>query len=156
MKALLVIVWGIIASALSIQGYFVYSHFFAPQNIVNLLGPGESINVSSVENKIVMGQMAGNRNLAFGVKNIMEEFLQEKDYVINPYAAKKIEIEIVYLDVLKIAYEVSCPFNDAFEFEYEEIKQHPQLQAFKTQKMTIFKNYSLVKIEDLLQARTTT
>lgn len=101
MKALLVIVWGIVASALSIQGYFVYSHFFAPQNIVNLLGPGESINVSSVENKIVMGQMAGNRNLAFGVKNIMEEFLQEKDYVINPYASKKIEIEIVYLDVLK-------------------------------------------------------
>jgi hypothetical protein len=31
----------------------------------------------------------------------MEEFLQEKDYVINPYATKKIEIEIVYLDVLK-------------------------------------------------------
>lgn len=101
MKVLLFVVWSIVASALSIQSYFIYSHFFAPQNIVNLIGPGESINVSSVENKIVMGNLAGNRNLAFGVKNIMEEFLQEKDYVINPYATKKIEIEIVYLDVLK-------------------------------------------------------
>jgi hypothetical protein len=79
-------------SALSIQGVAGKSIFIAP---------GESINVSSVENKVVMGQLAGNRNLAFGVKGIMEEFLQEQDYTINPYAEKKIEIEILYLDVLK-------------------------------------------------------
>jgi hypothetical protein len=87
-------------SALSIQGIAIYNHFVNPGKNI-FYTPGESINVSSVENKIVMGSMAGNRNLAFGVKNIMEEFLQEQDYTINPYAEKKIEIEILYLDVLK-------------------------------------------------------
>ena len=101
MKLTIIIVSFIVASAASIQSYFIYSHFFNPALVTNLLAPGESINVSSVQNKIVMGSLAGNRNLAFGVKNILEEFLQEKEYVINPYAEKKIEIEILYLDMLK-------------------------------------------------------
>lgn len=93
MKLLIVTAYCIVMSALSIQAVGVYNHFFN--------APGESINISSVENKVVMGQLAGNRNLAFGVKGIMEEFLQEQDYTINPYAEKKIEIEILYLDVIK-------------------------------------------------------
>jgi hypothetical protein len=100
MKLVLVTVYCIVMSALSIQGIAIYNHFVNPGKSI-FTAPGESINVSSVENKIVMGSMAGNRNLAFGVKNIMEEFLQEQDYTINPYAEKKIEIEILYLDVLK-------------------------------------------------------
>ena len=100
MKLVLVTVYCIVMSALSIQGIAIYNHFVNPGKNI-FYTPGESINVSSVENKIVMGSMAGNRNLAFGVKNIMEEFLQEQDYTINPYAEKKIEIEILYLDVLK-------------------------------------------------------
>jgi hypothetical protein len=48
-----------------------------------------------------MGQLAGNRNLAFGVKNIMEEFLQEGGYDISDDASKEIKIELLYLDVLK-------------------------------------------------------
>lgn len=100
MKLLLVTVYCIVMSALSIQGVAIYNHFVNPGKSI-FTGPGESINISSVENKVVMGQLAGNRNLAFGVKGIMEEFLQEQDYTINPYAEKKIEIEILYLDVIK-------------------------------------------------------
>lgn len=100
MKLLLVTVYCIVMSALSIQGVAIYNHFVNPGKSI-FAAPGESINISSVENKVVMGQLAGNRNLAFGVKGIMEEFLQEQDYTINPYAEKKIEIEILYLDVIK-------------------------------------------------------
>ena len=100
MKLVLVTVYCIVMSALSIQGVAIYNHFVNPGKSI-FTTPGESINVSSVENKVVMGQLAGNRNLAFGVKGIMEEFLQEQDYTINPYAEKKIEIEILYLDVIK-------------------------------------------------------
>lgn len=100
MKLVLVTVYCIVMSALSIQGVAIYNHFVNPDKSI-FPGPGESINVSSVENKVVMGQLAGNRNLAFGVKGIMEEFLQEQDYTINPYSDKKIEIEILYLDVIK-------------------------------------------------------
>lgn len=100
MKVYLIFMYCLVLSALSIQAYGIYNHFVNPnKNIFTTVE--ESINVGLVENKIVMGSLAGNRNLAFGLKNILEEFLQEKDYLINPYAEKKIEIEILYLDMIK-------------------------------------------------------
>ncbi len=82
----------IVGSSLAIQAVYIYKHFTTPDN---------PIKVAPVNNRIVMGQMAGNRNLAFGVKNIMEEFLQEEGYDINDDADKEIKIELLYLDVLK-------------------------------------------------------
>jgi hypothetical protein len=60
--------------------------------------------LSSIENKIQIGQMKGNRNLTFGFKNILLEFLQDKDYQLVDDCAsanRKIEVEILFLDVLK-------------------------------------------------------
>ena len=42
----------------------------------------KSVYVDKVENKVVIGKLANNRNLAFGAKNIFQEILQDKDYVI--------------------------------------------------------------------------
>ena len=50
--------------------------------------------------------MAGNRNLAFGVKNILEEVLQDKDYYLSDDASTKIQIEFLYFDVKKNALQV--------------------------------------------------
>lgn len=61
----------------------------------------QEIWVDAVTNKIQIGSLAGNRNLEFGVRNIIEEFLQEKDYDLNPESKSKVSVEIVYLDVLK-------------------------------------------------------
>lgn len=61
----------------------------------------KKISVSSVTNKVVIGSLAGNRNLEFGVKSIIEEALQDKEYELDPNASLKISAEIVYLDVLK-------------------------------------------------------
>lgn len=61
----------------------------------------KEIYVESVSNKIQVGNLAGNRNLEFGLRNILEEFLQEKDYDLNPESKSKVAVEIVYLDVLK-------------------------------------------------------
>ena len=46
-------------------------------------------------------QSCWNRNLEFGIRNILEEFLQEKDYDLNPESKSKVSVEVVYLDVLK-------------------------------------------------------
>lgn len=56
--------------------------------------------VEGVENQVKIGKLAGNRNLAFGVKNILEEYLQEKGYDLAPDAQYKLKVNIVYLDVL--------------------------------------------------------
>ncbi len=59
------------------------------------------IDVSSVTNRVVVGSVAGNRNIEFGVKNMIEEVLQEKEYELDTSATLKLTAQIVYLDVLK-------------------------------------------------------
>jgi hypothetical protein len=56
--------------------------------------------LDSVENKIKIGKMAGNRNLAFGIKNILEEYLQEKEIDLTDKASQSLKVEIIFLDVL--------------------------------------------------------
>jgi hypothetical protein len=67
----------------------------------------EHIYVEKVTNKVVVGKLAGNRNLEFGVKNILEEYAQEKGYDLTPDAENKLRVEIVYLDVLTTKKNVS-------------------------------------------------
>jgi hypothetical protein len=69
--------------------------------------PQQDIWIESVTNKIQIGNLAGNRNLEFGVRNIVEEFLQEKDFELNPDSKTKLSIELVYLDVLKTKSNIS-------------------------------------------------
>lgn len=70
----------------------------SPENI--WYNAEEHIWVESVENKVKVGKLAGNRNLAFGVKNVLEEALQEKGLDLAPSATQKLKVEIIYLDVL--------------------------------------------------------
>ena len=94
----------IVMSALSIQAAWTTLVFMNPEKAreISLGKTDDGIFVSSVTNKVVMGSLAGNRNLEFGVKNILEEFMvEDKDLTLNPYANRTIEVEILYLDVLK-------------------------------------------------------
>lgn len=59
----------------------------------------QDINIASIKNNIQIGALANNRELIFGVKNILEEAVQQKGYEINPNAEKSIDIEILYFDV---------------------------------------------------------
>jgi hypothetical protein len=61
----------------------------------------ETIKIEEVTNNIVMGPFAGNRNLAFGVKNILEEIIQDKDYYLDDNSPKSIKVELLYFDVKK-------------------------------------------------------
>ena len=75
----------------------------------------EHIYVEKVTNKVVVGKLAGNRNLEFGVKNILEEYAQEKGYDLTPDAENKLRVEIVYLDVLTTKKNVSVFHKDEQE-----------------------------------------
>ena len=59
----------------------------------------QDIYISSVKNNIQLGALANNRELGFGLKNILEEAIQQKGYDINPKAEKSIDVEILYFDV---------------------------------------------------------
>lgn len=60
-----------------------------------------SVAIGMVTNKVKIGPVAGNRKLEFGVRNIVEEVLQDKNYDIDHASDIRIDIDIVYLDVLK-------------------------------------------------------
>ena len=59
------------------------------------------IDIEKITNSIKIGKLAGNRNLAFGVRNVLEEYLFEVGYDLNPNASLKLQVELVFLDVLK-------------------------------------------------------
>jgi uncharacterized lipoprotein YajG len=59
----------------------------------------ETIKIDEVKNNIVMGPQAGNRDLAFGVQNILEEVIQEKGYELDPNSTKVLKVELLYFDV---------------------------------------------------------
>ena len=67
----------------------------------NIWYQAPTVSIGTITNKVKLGPVAGNRKLEFGVKNILEEVLQDKGYDIDNSSEKKIDVEIVYLDVLK-------------------------------------------------------
>jgi uncharacterized lipoprotein YajG len=75
----------------------------------------QDIYVDSITNRIQIGSLAGNRNLEFGIRNIVEEFLQDKDYDIDPASPNKLKIEIIFLDVLTTKKNISVIHNNTEE-----------------------------------------
>jgi hypothetical protein len=108
-----------VMSALATQLYFVYLEITGQDNrireIVNHVtvtfdgtfknspeniwyNAEEHIYVQNVTNLVKVGKLAGNRNLEFGVKNVLEEYLQDKGYDITPEAQFYLDVDILYLD----------------------------------------------------------
>jgi len=61
----------------------------------------QEVQIGTVENKIVIGDLAGNRNFAFGVKNVLEEVVQDAGYDLNPNSTTIINVELLFFDVKK-------------------------------------------------------
>lgn len=69
----------------------------------------EPIFVEKVVNSVQIGPLTGNKNLAFGVKNILQELVQETNSLVettdeNPLVLKT---EIVYFDILNTSSNIS-------------------------------------------------
>jgi len=61
----------------------------------------QEVQIGDVTNKIKLGELAGNRDLAFGVKNILEEVVQDAGYDLNPNSPLTITVDILFFDVKK-------------------------------------------------------
>ena len=77
----------------------------SPENI--LYKASDHIWVESVTNEVKIGKLAGNRKLEFGVKSILEEYLQDKGYNLSSSAPNKLSVQIIYLDVLTTKKNIS-------------------------------------------------
>ena len=54
-----------------------------------------------VNNKIVYGDLAGNRDLSFGVKNILDELVQDAGYDLYDDSEHVLVVDILYFDVVR-------------------------------------------------------
>jgi uncharacterized lipoprotein YajG len=72
------------------------------------------VSVNTVKNSVRMGPMTGNLNLTMGVKNIIQEVLQDKGYsLVNKDEADLfVDVEIVYMDQQKTATNISIFHKD--------------------------------------------
>jgi len=77
----------------------------SPENI--MYKAEEHIWVESVTNEVKIGKLAGNRKLEFGVKNILEEYLQERGLDLSSDATQRLKVSIIYLDVLTTKKNIS-------------------------------------------------
>ena len=67
--------------------------------LISSVSIAQEIQIGSIYNKIEIGPLSGNRDLAFGVKNILEEVLQEKGYDLLKESKRVLEVDILYFDV---------------------------------------------------------
>ena len=58
-----------------------------------------------------MGKFAGNRNLALGVENILEELLLDLDYDLSDDASTQVNVRLVFFDVKNIGKSVGVYHN---------------------------------------------
>lgn len=109
----------------------------------------EHIYVEKVTNKVVVGKLAGNRNLEFGVKNVLEEYLQDKGYNLSPDAENKLRVEIVYLDVLSTKKSVSV-FHKGEEEVVIRLKGILYKDGIKEKEVIVEESSSEVSMSTLL------
>lgn len=56
---------------------------------------------TKVSNKIVYGDLAGNRDISFGVKNILDELVQDQGYDLFEGSDQVLSVDLVYFDVIR-------------------------------------------------------
>lgn len=75
--------------------------------LIGFTAIAQEIKIGNVTNEILLGPQAGNRDLAFGVKNVLEEAIQDYGYDLNPNSELEIQIQLLYFDVDKTRMQIA-------------------------------------------------
>ena len=59
----------------------------------------QNIKIDNIKNSIQTGSLGNNRDVGFGLKNILEELVQDLDYNLNDKAIDALTVELLYFDV---------------------------------------------------------
>src|SRR5210317_957436 len=68
--------------------------------LFTFLVSAQTIN-TEVNNKIVYGDLAGNRDISFGVKNILDELVQDQGYDLYEDSESILKVDLLYFDVVR-------------------------------------------------------
>ena len=68
--------------------------------LFTFLVSAQTIN-TEVKNKIIYGDLAGNRDISFGVKNILDELVQDQGYDLYEDSESILTVDLLYFDVVR-------------------------------------------------------
>ena len=97
----------------------------------------EYYTIADVTNEIALGPLAGNRSIAFGVKNILEEVIQDQGHDLGPNSTHQIKVTLFYFDIKKTSMQFAV-YNKTSE-ETEIIAQAQLIIDGKVKKKVIAK-----------------
>ena len=85
--------------------------------IMGMAQSTEPVFVEKVVNSVQIGPLTGNKNLAFGVKNILQELVQENHSLMETIDENTIVLktEIVFFDILTTKKNISVFHSDETE-----------------------------------------
>jgi hypothetical protein len=72
--------------------------------------PAQKVYINNINNNIKIGPLTGNKNIALGVKNIIEEAVQDKGWILVADKASAdffVDVELIYFDVQQTSTGVS-------------------------------------------------
>jgi len=69
------------------------------------------ISIGEITNEIRVGPFAQNPNMAYGVRNILEELLLDLDYDLTDNSEKKINVRLVFFDITNIGKSIGVYHN---------------------------------------------
>jgi len=168
--AILILCGGWVIFALGLVLWALGVHFFGPKGMEQQMAnefawkfdgtfknsPGniwydakDHIYVSSVNNYVRVGKLAGNRNLEFGVKSILEEYLQDKGYDLSSDAPYKLDVDIVYLDVLTTKSSVSVFHKNSNEVVIR-LKGYLYKEGIKVKEIMVEESSSEISMSSLI------
>jgi uncharacterized lipoprotein YajG len=75
--------------------------------LISLNVYSQEVKINAIHNKIELGPLAGNRDLSFGVSNILEEVLQDKGYDLTENSDIYIDVDLLYFDVRKTSMQIA-------------------------------------------------
>ena len=64
-----------------------------------VISTAQEIKIQDIKNSIQTGPLVGDRNIGFGMKNILEELVQDYDYNLNDKSNNVLVVELIYFDV---------------------------------------------------------
>jgi hypothetical protein len=64
-----------------------------------VISTAQEIKINDIKNSIQTGSLVGNRDIGFGMKNILEELVQDYDYNLNDKSDNVLVVELIYFDV---------------------------------------------------------
>ena len=84
----------------------------------------QDIKINDIKNSIQTGPLVGNRNVGFGLKNILEEVVQDQDYNLNDRSENVLDVELIYFDVKRTQSNIALYSKSSSQTEINAIAKY--------------------------------